>query len=288
MLPLPLPDLPRTYVEHVVSPYGMGDLCDPNAAGEVGSMVGGLGVRVSIRYACTEDNGTRIEDACGRAFGGQAAIAPLSWLLSKLRGCTWEEACRLTHEDVLEALSDGDRNGVSRLPAAVTRSAEFAVRAMRRALGIADHGMPANLQGDGVLVCRCLGVGDRRIRQAFDAGAPDVDALGESCGAGTGCGSCRPDLLALMEEQRGTPPPPPDEALHPVVRITHARAGPLLRALGLPLLSVRIEDEVVHIGTGVALPGALLTTRSAPAVVRQILRETVCDEIRVVHEQEAV
>lgn len=278
-LPTPLPELPRTYIEHVVSPHGMGDLCEPNAAGEVGSMVGGLGVRVSIRYSCTQDNGARIEDACGRAFGGHAAIAPLSWLLTRLRGCMWEQACRLTHKDVLQALSEGD----GQLPEAVTRSAEFAVRAMRRALGIADHGMPANLQGDGMLVCRCIGVGDRRIRQAIDAGAQDTDAIGESCGAGTGCGSCRPDLLTLLDEQRGVPVVPPDEALHPVARIAHARAGPLLRALGLPLLDVWIQEDIVHIRTGEPLPGALLTVRSAPAVVRQVLRETVCDEIRVVH-----
>jgi len=247
-------------------------------------MVGGLGVRVSIRYGCTENNGARIEDACGRAFGGGGCVAPLSWLLEKLRGQTWDEACAHTSDAVLDALCDGDRNGSTPLPAAVVRGAEFAVRALRRALGIAEHGMPANVVGDGLLVCRCIGVGDKRIHRTILEGAHTPDAIGAACGAGTGCGSCRPDLRTLLYESTVNDEAVPDAALHPAARIALARAGPMMRALGLPLLSARVADDIVFIRTGESAPDALLSERSAASVVRQVLRDTVCEDVVVVHE----
>ena len=42
-----------------------------------------------------------------------------------------------------------------------------------------------------MLVCSCFAVSAREIDAAVVAGAADVDAVGEACDAGTGCGSCR-------------------------------------------------------------------------------------------------
>ena len=279
-----LPVLPATYVSHVVSPYGLDEPCAPNAAGEIGSMVGGLGVRVAIEYECTQNNGARIKDACGRVFGGHGSVAPLSWLLATLKGRSWEDACALTVDDVMHGLTDGDAELRAVLPPNVERGAEFAIKAMRRALGIANKGQPADLEGEGVLVCRCIGVGDRAIRDAIDEGAQTAREIGDACGAGTGCGSCRPDLRVLIDEQTWPTDTPPDEGLHPIERIALARAGPMMRALGLPLTSAALEGDTLRIATGEARDDALLTPRSAPYVVRQVLRETVGDHLQVIHE----
>jgi bacterioferritin-associated ferredoxin len=42
-----------------------------------------------------------------------------------------------------------------------------------------------------MLVCHCLGVSDREIREAVLDGANTVDQVEERCGAGGGCGGCR-------------------------------------------------------------------------------------------------
>lgn len=277
-----IPELPPTYVEHAVGPQCSGDVCDANAAGEVGSMVGGLGVRMSVSYEATDHDGAVIQDVCWRAFGSAAPVAPLSWLATHLRGQTWKEAGAHTQASVMEGLYGGSSNGTV-LPEAVERAASFAVRALRRALGIAEHGMPADPTGDGILVCRCIGIGDRHIRRAIQEGARTPDAIGKSCRAGTGCGSCRPDLLALLDEELGEPFPIPDPALHPVVRITFARAGPLLRALGLPLEDAALDGDRVVIRTGPPRAGVLLSPLSAVALTRHVLRETVSENIQVVH-----
>jgi bacterioferritin-associated ferredoxin len=49
-----------------------------------------------------------------------------------------------------------------------------------------------------VIVCHCEVVNDRSIRAEVLRGAETVDEVGERCGAGTHCGSCRPTIWALV------------------------------------------------------------------------------------------
>ena len=41
------------------------------------------------------------------------------------------------------------------------------------------------------LICLCHGVSERKVNRVIDHGAVSVDEVGESCGAGTSCGTCR-------------------------------------------------------------------------------------------------
>jgi bacterioferritin-associated ferredoxin len=49
-----------------------------------------------------------------------------------------------------------------------------------------------------MIVCHCEVVSDRRIRAEVEAGARTIDEIGEGCGAGTRCGSCRPTIGVLL------------------------------------------------------------------------------------------
>ncbi|HEX6421274.1 MAG TPA: (2Fe-2S)-binding protein [Acidimicrobiales bacterium] len=49
-----------------------------------------------------------------------------------------------------------------------------------------------------MIVCHCEVVSDRQIRDAAEHGACTVDEVGERCGAGTRCGSCRPTIDVLV------------------------------------------------------------------------------------------
>ena len=53
------------------------------------------------------------------------------------------------------------------------------------------------------LVCSCHEVGEKAITEAIRAGAGDIDALGKELRCGTGCGSCLPELKALIDEHGG-------------------------------------------------------------------------------------
>ncbi len=52
-----------------------------------------------------------------------------------------------------------------------------------------------------MIVCLCEGVSDRAIQTTIEGGAKSVEAIGESCGAGTGCGSCHQALKHLLAKQ---------------------------------------------------------------------------------------
>lgn len=52
----------------------------------------------------------------------------------------------------------------------------------------------------GKLVCSCNGVGADNLRQAIASGCGSLKELCASTGAGTGCGSCRPEVQRILEE----------------------------------------------------------------------------------------
>lgn len=49
-----------------------------------------------------------------------------------------------------------------------------------------------------MLVCHCHEVGDKTVRKCIREGARTVAEVGAACGAGTGCGGCRPTIDALV------------------------------------------------------------------------------------------
>jgi assimilatory nitrate reductase catalytic subunit len=56
-------------------------------------------------------------------------------------------------------------------------------------------------QDEGPIVCSCLGVGRQRLLRAIKEQQLNTpEALGEALGAGTNCGSCIPELRALIAE----------------------------------------------------------------------------------------
>ena len=56
----------------------------------------------------------------------------------------------------------------------------------------------ARPEAGGRTVCTCKKVAKTSIVEAIVAGALSVEQLGEATGAGTGCGSCKPELLQLI------------------------------------------------------------------------------------------
>lgn len=47
-------------------------------------------------------------------------------------------------------------------------------------------------------VCVCAAVTDRQVDTAILAGADTVEAVGDSTGAGTGCGGCQPRICTRL------------------------------------------------------------------------------------------
>ncbi|WP_339900234.1 nitrate reductase [uncultured Gilvimarinus sp.] len=60
-------------------------------------------------------------------------------------------------------------------------------------------GIPgAGVEDEGAMVCSCFQVGEKTIRKAISGGCASVEALGEKINCGTNCGSCIPELKAML------------------------------------------------------------------------------------------
>ena len=86
-------------------------------------------------------------------------------------------------------------------PVAVARQHIVGLVGTDISAGIALAGRAsADMPDPGATVCSCLNVGINTLRTAIADGATSVDKLGECTGAGTNCGSCKPELAALLAE----------------------------------------------------------------------------------------
>ncbi len=52
-----------------------------------------------------------------------------------------------------------------------------------------------------MFVCICARVRECEVRAAVRLGARDEDAVGDACGAGTGCGTCHERIGELIGEE---------------------------------------------------------------------------------------
>lgn len=58
---------------------------------------------------------------------------------------------------------------------------------------------PADAPNPGPILCSCFGIGVNTIIEAVEtSGTLSVEAIGEALGAGTNCGSCRPEIAELL------------------------------------------------------------------------------------------
>jgi assimilatory nitrate reductase catalytic subunit len=90
---------------------------------------------------------------------------------------------------------------VSKSPVAVMRD-YLASQTGAPAPDILTGMTPADRPNPGPVLCACLNVGINTIVSAIEEkGLLSVEALGEALGAGTNCGSCKPELAALLTQQ---------------------------------------------------------------------------------------
>lgn len=263
-------NLPEPYLRHLIAPQCIGDLTDAQAIGEAGSMVGGLGVRFTLSWGNGGGGAPTLSRVLGRPLGSAAAYAPVSFIAQHGVGLPYEAAAALDEQTVLAALGHTHETP---LPERAEKATALAVAAFRSALGLTGAPRPSPPDGPGILVCRCIGIGDRTIRKAIHDGATTPEEVGDLCRASTGCRSCRPDLLQLLDEELRLPLPAPDASHSPWEQLALARGGGPLRALGMPLRRVQLRDETLWLEFGVTGDPPGTTPMGAAAILRQILRE---------------
>ncbi len=132
----------------------------------------------------------------------------VKWPLAKAGNCSMPKARVLSSAGVARRRADAGVYSAARRPA-VQREA-IAARSWNR-LRTRPRVMrcwPVKVRRarrKGRTICSCFGVGENTIRAAIRAGCDSAGKLGDTLRCGTNCGSCIPELKALLAQTASLP-----------------------------------------------------------------------------------
>lgn len=177
--------------EHFKNPRNVGEIENPDAIGEVGNIICGDALRLTLRI---DENTDKILDAKFQTFGCASAIASSSALTEMIKGMTVEEAFRITNKDIADYLGG--------LPEEKMHCSVMGMEALEAA--IANHrGAPVKKEivGEERIVCKCFSVTDKKIIRAIkENNLKTVEQVTNYTKAGGGCGKCKPEIEKLLKE----------------------------------------------------------------------------------------
>ena len=188
--------------DHFLNPRNVGEIEDPDGAGEVGSLACGDALRLTFKL----DENKRIKDVKFKTFGCASAIASSSALTEIIKGKTLEEAAKVTNQDIANYLGG--------LPEEKMHCSVMGREALETA--IANYRGQKVEKGEFEVVCNCFGVTDREIAHAIrENDLKTVEQVTHYTKAGGGCGKCHPKIEAIIEkvrkEMEKEAPPPKQE-----------------------------------------------------------------------------
>ncbi|MCF6147820.1 MAG: Fe-S cluster assembly protein NifU [Candidatus Kuenenia sp.] len=175
--------------DHFLNPRNVGDIENPDAVGEVGSLACGDALKLMLKI----DGAGVISDVKFKTFGCGSAIASASALTEMVKGKTIEDAEKITDNDIAEYL-DG-------LPEQKMHCSVMGREALEAAI--------ANYRGiklekpvdEGTIVCKCFGVTDNKIaHEVREHKLTTIEQVTNYCKAGGGCQSCHPQIQAIIDE----------------------------------------------------------------------------------------
>jgi ferredoxin-nitrate reductase len=113
--------------------------------------------------------------------------------------------CVIRNDRLVGALLVGDQRELPVLRDLVRSGEELGPR--RETLLRGGAGAPARMGGK--VVCSCMSIDEGTLGHACAAGANTLQKLMEATSAGTGCGSCRPELIAMLRQPASPGPAMP-------------------------------------------------------------------------------
>ncbi|MFW6163604.1 MAG: Fe-S cluster assembly protein NifU [Planctomycetota bacterium] len=279
-------DYSQTVMDHFHNPRNVGEIENPDGAGEVGSMACGDVLRLGFKL----DEEGRIADVKFKTFGCASSIASASAFTELIKGKTLEEALELTNQDIAEFL-----NG---LPEQKMHCSVMAREAFEAAVENYRTGGEVEHVLDGRVVCTCYGVTEPEIERVVrENELSTVEDVTNYCKAGGGCGGCHGEIEKIIARVRGVQPEPEEQPPSRKRRLTNIRKiqlvqetidreiRPMLQQDGGDIELIDVEGNTVI----VSLRGECAACRAAEftleGFVGEKLREFVTPELTVVQEE---
>lgn len=182
--------------DYFLHPKNVGAIENPDAVGEVGSIVCGDALKLFLKI--DKETG-KITDASFQTFGCASAIASSSALTEMVKGKTLEEAMKISNQDLAEFLGG--------LPDEKMHCSVMGREALEAAIAnYRGEAIPAHVEEK--LICKCFDVTEEKIRKvAIENHLTTVDEITNFTKAGGGCGECKPDIEAILRDIWSLKPP---------------------------------------------------------------------------------
>lgn len=264
--------------EFFLQPKNIGEIENPDAVGDVGSIVCGDALRLTLKI---DKETSKIIDAKFQTFGCASAIASSSALTELIKGKTVDEALRISNQDIADFLGG--------LPKEKMHCSVMGREALEAA--VANYrGIPVAIEEEGKVVCKCFNVTEEKIRRvAMENHLTTVDEITDYTKAGGGCGECVPEIEAILRDIWSLKLPDKPEKpkkltnlqkIALIQEIIEREIRPGLQADGGDIEIIDIDGNKVTIAlrgmcTGCVMSGVTING------IQEKLRELVSDEIIV-------
>jgi len=262
--------------DYFLKPKNIGEVENPDAVGDVGSIVCGDALRLTMKI---DKETNRIIDAKFQTFGCASAIASSSALTELIKGKTVDEALQVTNQDIADFLGG--------LPKEKMHCSVLGKEALEAA--IANYrGIEIPVEEEGRLVCKCFNVTEEKIRKvAMENQLTTVDEITDYTKAGGGCGECTEEIEKILRDvwslKLPEKPAKPKkltnlQKIALIQEIIEREIRPGLQADGGDMELIDIDGNKVIIALRGMCTGCVMSDVTLSGV-QQKLRELVSDEI---------
>jgi NifU-like protein len=259
-----------------LKPKNIGEVENPDAVGDVGSLVCGDALRLTMKI---DKQTNRIVDAKFQTFGCASAIASSSALTELIKGKTVDEALQVTNQDIAEFLGG--------LPKEKMHCSVLGREALEAA--VANYrGIEIPVEEEGRLVCKCFNVTEEKIRKvAMENHLTTVDEITDYTKAGGGCGECTEEIEKILRDVWSLKAPEKPvkstkltnlQKIALIQEIIEREIRPGLQADGGDMELIDIDGNKVIIALRGMCTGCVMSDVTISGV-QQKLRELVGDEI---------
>jgi len=178
--------------EHFKNPRNVGEIENPDAVGEVGSLICGDALKLTLRIDKAAD---KIVDAKFKTFGCASAIASSSALTEIVKGMTLEEAAKITNQQIADYLGG--------LPGEKMHCSVMGMEALEAAIKNYRGGKAEKViigQAEKI-VCKCFSVTESVILKAIKINnLHTVEEVTNYTKAGGGCGQCKGEIEKILKD----------------------------------------------------------------------------------------
>ena len=188
-------------MDYFLHPRNVGEIADADGVGEVGNIVCGDAMKLYVKMS---PDGRTIADVKFQTFGCASAIASASALTEMVKGKTLEEARRLTNQDIADYLGELPEE---KMHCSVMGSEAFdaALKDLKAKHPEWEVPVPEEVEeGAERIVCHCFSVTEGEIRKVIrENHLTTVEQVTHFTKAGGGCGGCRDDIQAILDDMNG-------------------------------------------------------------------------------------